>query len=221
MAHSKYLSTRETTNLARLSRIVLGPCTDVLRAILRKEIPISSLSKTVKTFLAKAPKQKTSLITKEQESLINTGNYSDFDTSLLYVLLRNITQIQPHINKWGKTPRQSDRSVSANIERIRLIRNDLGHISKISISDHTFNTKSQDISDIVRELDTYLSTSLMYHDSVVELKTCSMDNEQQFRYIKEMLNVDEKLLDLSGYCSSSFQSQQIVYIFFTILNDIV
>lgn len=198
MAHSKYLSTRETTNLARLSRIVLGPCTDVLRAILRKEIPISSLSKTVKTFLAKAPKQKTSLITKEQESLINTGNYSDFDISLLYVLLRNITQIQPHINKWGKTPRQSDRSVSANIERIRLIRNDLGHISKISISDHTFNTKWQDISDIVRELDTYLSTPLMYHDSVVELKTCSMDDEQQFRYIKELLNVDEKLLDLSA-----------------------
>lgn len=162
MAQSKYLSTQETTNLARLSRIVLGPCTDVLRAILGKEmIPLLSLSQTVKTFLAKAPKQKTTLITKEQESLINTGNYSDFDISLLYVLLRNITKIPPHIKKWGKTPKRCDRSVSANIERIRLIRNDLGHISKISISDHTFNTTWQDISDIVRELDTYLCTSLV------------------------------------------------------------
>lgn len=140
MAQSKYLSTQETTNLARLSRIVLGPCTDDLRAILGKEILLSSLSETVKTFLAKAPKQKTTLITKEQESLINTGNYSDFDISLLYVLLRNITKIPPHIKKWGKTPKRCDRSVSANIERLRLIRNDLGHISKISISDHTFNT---------------------------------------------------------------------------------
>lgn len=161
MAQSKYLSTRETTNLARLSRIVLGPCTDVLRAILGKEIPQSSLSQTVKTFLAKAPNKKTTLITKEQESLINTGNYSDFDISLLYVLLRNITKIPPHIKKWGKTPKRCDRSVSANIERIRLIRNDLGHISKISISDHTFNTTWQEISDIVRELDTYLCTSLV------------------------------------------------------------
>lgn len=82
IAQSKNLSTRETTNLARLSRIVLGPCTDVLRAILRKEIPLSSFSQKVKTFLDKAPKQ-------------------DFVISLLYVLLRNITQIQPHINKWG------------------------------------------------------------------------------------------------------------------------
>lgn len=204
MAQSKYLSTRETTNLARLSRIVLGPCTDVLRAILGKEIPLSSLSQTVKTFLAKAPKQKTTLITKEQESLINTGNYSDFDISLLYVLLRNITKIPPHIKKWGKTPKRCDRSVSANIERLRLIRNDLGHISKISISDHTFNTTWQEISDIVRELDTYLCTSLVYHDSVVELKTCSMDNDQQCRYIKELLDVNEKLMELSGYCICSF-----------------
>lgn len=216
MAQSKYLSTRETTILARLSRIVFGPCTDVLRAIVGKEIPPSSLSQKVKTFLAKAPKQKNTLITKEQESLINKGNYSNFDISLLYVLLRNITQIPPHINKWGNTPRQCDRSVSANIERIRLTRNDLGHISKIAISDHTFNTKWQEISDIVRELDTYLSTSLVHYDSVVELKTCSMDNEQQFRYIKELLDVNEKLLDLSGYCNCSFQTKQIF-----ILNDIV
>lgn len=94
--------------------------------------------------------------------------------------------------------------MSANIERIRLIRNDLGHISKISISDHTFNTTWQEISDIVRELDTYLCTSLVYHDSVVELKTCSMDNDQQCRYIKELLDVNEKLLELSGYCICSF-----------------
>lgn len=204
MAQSKYCSTRETTNLARLSRIILGPCTDGLRAILRKEIPQSTLPQKWKTYLAKTPKPKNTLITKEQESLINNGNYSDFDISLLYVLLRNITQIPPHINEWGNNPRQCDRSVSANIERIRLIRNDLGHISEISISEHTFNTRWQEISDIVKELDTYLCTSTVYHDSVVELKTCSMDNEQQFRYIKDLVDVNEKLLDLSGYCNCSF-----------------
>lgn len=204
MAQSKYCSTRETTNLARLSRIILGPCTDVLRAILRKEIPPSTLPQKVKTYLAKTPKPKNTLITKEQELLINNGNVSDFDISLLYFLLRNITQIPPHINEWGNNPRQCDRSVSANIERIRLIRNFLGHISEISISEDTFNTRWREISGIVKELDTYLGTSTVYHDSVVELKTCSMDNEQQFRYTKELVDVNEKLLDLSGYCNCSF-----------------
>lgn len=126
MAQSKYRSTRETTNLARLSRIIMGPCTDVLRAILMKEIPPSTLSQNVKTYLAKLPKQKNSLITQEQELIINKGNYSDFDISLLYVLLRNISQIPPHTKKWGNSPSQCDRSVSASIERIRLIRNTLG-----------------------------------------------------------------------------------------------
>lgn len=87
MANSKYASTRETTNLARVARIILGPCTDVLRAVLQKEISSSNLKQKVKTYLAKLPK---SPITKQQQRIIHRGNYSDFDITLLYFLLRHI-----------------------------------------------------------------------------------------------------------------------------------
>lgn len=50
MALSKYDSTRETTNLARVARIILGPCTDVLRAVLANEMLPAALSHNVKTF---------------------------------------------------------------------------------------------------------------------------------------------------------------------------
>lgn len=42
---SKYESTKETTNFARVARIILGPFTDVLRAVLAKEITPLNLIK--------------------------------------------------------------------------------------------------------------------------------------------------------------------------------
>lgn len=45
MSLSKYESTQETTNFARVARIILGPCTDVLRAVLAKEITPLNLIK--------------------------------------------------------------------------------------------------------------------------------------------------------------------------------
>lgn len=65
MAQSKYASTQETTNLARVARVILGPCTDILRAVLQNEITPSDLSNKVKTYLAKPPKGEKTPITKK------------------------------------------------------------------------------------------------------------------------------------------------------------
>lgn len=198
MANSKYASTRETTNFARVARIILGPCTDVLCAVLTKEICPSTLSQKVKTYLSMLPKGKQLPITKQQETIIRNGNYSDFDITLLYFLLRNISNIRPHTKQWGNEPNPSDRGVSANVERIRLIRNKYGHCPELSISDTDFHQKIQEISGIIQDLETYLGTSTVYQDAVIEIKTCCMDPEQESRYIKELLNLDKKIQDISG-----------------------
>lgn len=116
MANSKYASTRETTNLARVAHIILGPCTDVLCALLTKEICPSTLAQKVKTYLCVLPKRKQPQITKEQETIIHNGNYSDFDITLLYFLLRNISNIPSHTKQWGNEPIPSDRSVSQTLK---------------------------------------------------------------------------------------------------------
>lgn len=193
MAQSKYAyaSTRETTNLARMARIILGPCTDVLRAVLRKEINPSVLPQKVKKYHAKQ-----FLITKDQRKLIQKRNYSDFDITLLYILLRNISKIQPHCNQWGNFPSPTDTSMSANIERIRFIRNQYGHISKISMTDTDFITTWQQVHDIVQKMDMSLGTN--YQDAVIDIKICSMDPEQESRYIEQLLGVHKKLKTISG-----------------------
>lgn len=192
-----YASTQKTTNLARVARMILGPCTDVLRAVLTNEISPSALSQNVKTFIANHPKHKKCPINTEQEKLIHGKTYDDFDITLLYTVLRNICHIPEHKNGWGNVPLPTDRSVSANLERIRLIRNEYGHSSEFSLSDIEFKRKWQDILKIVQELEIYLSSSTVFQIAVIDISTCSMDPEQESKYIKQLLDLDKKIQHIS------------------------
>lgn len=177
MALSKYESTRETTNLARVGRIILGPCTDILLDILKKEISPSALSRKLKTFIGKTPKHKKCPISLQQAQLVYGGKYQDFDITLLYVLFRNVCSIPPHANQWGNDPSTGDRSLSANIERIRIIRNQFyGNPKKISLSDTVFKKTWNNIFQIIKELEGYLSNGTTYQDAVKEIKICSMQD---------------------------------------------
>lgn len=143
-------------------------------------------------------KEKKNLFTKDQLQLIHGENYSKFDITLLYSLLRNICPITPHVNGWGNDPCPADRSVSANIERIRLKRNEYGHSSKPYITEKEFKKTFQEISQITQELEHYLGTTSKYHDAVQEIETCTMDPEESEKYIEKLLNINEKLHDISG-----------------------
>lgn len=187
MALSKYDSTRETTNLARVARIILGPCTDVLRAVLTKEMVPAALSQNVKNFMANPQKHTKPSINTTQIQQIYSGNYSNFDISLLYFLLRNICSIPEHILKWGNTPSPTDRSVSANIERIRLIRNTYyAHTMDFALPDKEFICRWNELLSIVKELEAYIGRCTDYQDAVTELRSCPMDSEVDKKYIDRL-----------------------------------
>lgn len=158
----------ENWNFARIAQIITGPLTGILQAVLLKEISPSDLSTIVKVLSSKS-KSKRFLINKQQETFINSGDYSKFDIGLLYFLLRNVCAITPHTNRWGNNPSPADRSVSANIERIRQIRNHFAHTSEFSISDIDCYKKCKEIVDIVEQLEQYLGTSTVHRDKVQEI----------------------------------------------------
>lgn len=177
MMLSKHASARETTNFARLARIILGPCANVLRDILKKEIHPLILSHYVKN----KPKKK--------DQLTYSGDISGLDISLLYNLLRNKCSIPPHTNQWGNDPSPGDRSVSANIERIRFIRNKYyGHAINCSISDDEFQEVWKELYQVVKELESHLGTSRSHQDAIKVLKLCSMDPELEKKYKEELAN---------------------------------
>lgn len=184
MALSKYESIRETTNFARIARIILGPCADVLRDVLKKELLPSALSQNFKTFIANRPKKNP--INQKQQQLINIGTYSDFDITLLYFCLRNLCSIPGHIKKWGNDPSLMDRSLSANIERIRILRNDYGHATNFFLSDADFEQKWKNIFQIVKELEGHLGSDIFFQDALKELKTCIMDPDVEQTFIMKL-----------------------------------
>lgn len=187
-----------------MSRIILGPLTDVLRSVLANKISPSSLSTKVKEYLATFPKSKRFPISKHQETLISKEDYSEFDITLLYFLCRNVCAIPSHKNQWGNSPSPEDRSVSANIERIRLIRNKYGHTADFSVSDADFDMTYQEIFNIVQQLEKYLDTSTDYQDAVREIKTSSMDQDESTKYTQTLLDINKKLLNISGNVHRTF-----------------
>ncbi|XP_065924978.1 uncharacterized protein [Magallana gigas] len=185
MSFSKYKSNRGTTHFARIARALLGPCIDLLREVLAKEISPPGLEKKVKDYIRDNRK---TFISEKHRKLVHNKKYSDFDITLLYFLLRNICSIHPHKNKWGNDPEPTDRSVSANIERFRIFRNEwYGHATDFSLSDSDFERKWNHISQTVKELECYLGTGTKYQDTLILLKTCFMDPESIELYIDTLL----------------------------------
>lgn len=186
MSNSKYSTTRETTNLARIARIILGPCTDVLRAVLKNQISPTDLKTKVQSYIAT---KRTPFINTNQKQLVDGEDYSKFDITLLYFLLRNICTITPHSKQWGNSPLVSDRSVSANIERIRLTRNEYyGHYSSFSISKSDFEDKWKYLFQSVKELEKHIGTSKDYQEALRKLKYCCMDLDIQDNFIQQLQN---------------------------------
>ncbi|XP_062607980.1 E3 ubiquitin-protein ligase DZIP3-like [Saccostrea cucullata] len=187
MACSKYKSTKETTHAARLSRLLLDPCTYIFRDLLRSFIPEAQFPHILRNFVATL----IPIINKDQRNLLYPragqylGTYEDFDLSLLYILLRNISGIPPHKNGWGKQPDPTDRSLSANIDRTREIRNTYcGHVPRVTLPEQDFQRIWQDTTVIIRELEGSLTAGCTtYTDAAKLIKTDTMDPEQENKYL--------------------------------------
>ncbi|XP_055998778.1 uncharacterized protein LOC125653998 isoform X1 [Ostrea edulis] len=184
---SVYASTSETTNANRACRVVLGPCTDGLRDLLRHHVPPHTFPNVIKQNKLNLPR-----LTAVQRDLIlpkhggYSGIYDDMDISLLYILLRNITNISPHSKGWGNDPDPHDTSLSANVERIRLVRNRCVHSCDPSMSNKNFNSIWSTIRSTMVDLDAFLMNGNKYEKAVDFLRHESMDPKNDLYYEKEL-----------------------------------
>ena len=203
MISNVYAATKEMTNINRVSRLLMGPCTDQLRDLLRFYIPPTSFSAVINRLRVQLPH-----LTVPQRILIlpnsgmYIGNYEDMDITLLYILLRNVCGIQAHNNGWGNIPDSSDRSVSANIERLRLARNRCGH-STVGMSKIDFNLVWSEIRAAVVDLDKVLGINYEKEVDFVRIDTMDPKMDQQYRdqlldQIKETVNITNTIDSLKS-----------------------
>lgn len=223
MADSKYHSTWETTNFTRIARIIFGPCTDILRDVLMKEISPSELSYKV-TSHDLLHKFKNLQINKVQLHLVYSGNYSKFDIVLLYFLLRNVCSFPPYRNQWGKYPSPGDRSVSANIERIRIIRNEIVHNVSPKLSNSEFEHKWKDLFQIVQELEGYLGFSKKYQEFFLELKLSSINPDEGYLVSEEfddIASLENEVNKCKGILQRLFDFFSFCFIIIIILDELL
>ena len=152
-------STKETTNYARLCRLLV----DVGTFALRDCFDAMYTPRSLHTFLAAS---QTTLEPLKSGRIINLIQWeklfpvvpssvasTDFDITLLMILLRNICGLAPPVTGWDALPETTDFSREADIARVKYFRNTVyAHTEHASIDDATFDTHWKEIRDTLVRL---------------------------------------------------------------------
>lgn len=186
MALSKASADEDRTRFFRLSSIIIEVLTPMLQDLLQREIQARRIFNIVKKNTRDLRLAQIILIEKA-----HVNGYEEFDISLLYTLLRNYcSKIESPTNGWGKSnmPAQGEETEGDDIERIRIIRNNLtGHVSKLTISDNEFKKQWCIIYDICKRMQNRIpNTQFSYVQKLEETKERTTDSDMEQIYIEKM-----------------------------------
>ena len=198
-------STKETTNYARLCRLLVDVGSQALRdtfntihssANLQAVLTINkSALQSLRTKKILSPSQWGKLFPVIPASVSSR----DFDITLLMVLFRNICGLAAPATGWDALPAATDVSLEADIARIKYFRNTVyAHADHASVDDTTFSSHWKSIRDTLVRLG-----GVKYRAAIDHLETECMDPEAEEHYIellrqwkKDEDNVKNKLEEL-------------------------
>ena len=125
-------STDQTENYQRLSRLIVRAGTELLRALFDSFYPPSILADKLSESATMDMLRKALL--KPQRTVVYPasgpfGESRDFDMSLLSQLLKTLcqTKLPPLDSGWDRLPSPSNSTLTADIVRIKVYRNDIFH----------------------------------------------------------------------------------------------
>lgn len=193
-AAPSFHSTKETTNYARLCRLLVDVGSDVLRQTFEKKRPPGNLDTVLSSPPVHAVLQslKKKVLNPQQwgklyPAVRSSVSSINFDITLLMLLLRNICGLVPPPTGWNTLPTAADMSLEADIVRIKCHRNTVyGHASEASVDDATFNQYWQDIQGPLVRLG-----GAEYQSAIDDLKKECMDPDFEEHY-RELLRQWEK-----------------------------
>ena len=138
-------------NFTRICQLLVDKGGDALRQALHVVHPPSTLSTALNSHRPTLQRLRYSVINPSQWKLLYPASGSPdsktFDVTLLAILLRNICGLSSPVAGWSTIPPASDTSISADILRIKMFRNEVyGHIPSAQYDDMTFQKLWQEIS---------------------------------------------------------------------------
>ena len=181
-------STKETTNYARLCRLLVDIGTQALRDTLNSLHPPANLytvlaanKPTLQSLRAKRiinPTQWGKLF----PAIPNSVSTHSFDTTLLMILLRNLCGFTAPLTGWDAMPAVTDLSREADIARVKYFRNTVyGHAENASVDDVKFNDYWCDIRDTLVRLG-----GVSYKAAIDDLRNECMDPEVEDHYMEQL-----------------------------------
>ena len=206
-------SEEDRTRFFRLSLVIIDELKRILQDLVENEVPSAQIFQKVKqvNYLKKLRPEQIAVIKNA-----SSRGYQDFDVTLLYTLLRNVCQnITPPSQRWGVStmPSPNEVTVGDDIERIRLIRNNLfGHISEAAISETEFKDYWSIISDICTRMQALLNKD--YAKRLQAAKDCSIDSDTENKYleqIKTMAEEEKTIRDILQNMQSALTGKQSSY----------
>ena len=158
--------TQEHLNHARVCNALVTVCADGLRDILSSQIP-PGYPDVHQLLLARKPALTTmKQFRQEQLNVLfpdphgrYTATVDQFDITLLYALIRNVSAVPAPVTGWGKPPIENprDTSLGANVERIRICRNNVsGHSMDGRLEDQAFEDHWKCICLIMGDIENIL-----------------------------------------------------------------
>ena len=138
-------------NFNRICQLLIDKGSDALRRALHVKHPPSTLAAALHSHRSTLQKLRYNVISPSQWRLLYpaTGppDSNDFDISLLTILLRNICGLSSPATGWNAMPPKTDTSISADILKIKMFRNEVyGHTASAQYDDATFEKLWQEIS---------------------------------------------------------------------------
>ena len=187
---SSYPCTKETSNYAKLCRLLVEVGSDVLREIFDRVCPPENLH-TVLT----DPTNHAKLQTLRKKGVLSASQWMklypvikspvssrNFDCSLLLFLLRNIFGLTLPVSSWNNLPPGSDTSPQADITRIKFFRDRVfSHATNASVDDPTFSLNWKNIKD------TFLRIGGTSYEEVINDPTLYCMDADLEEYYQELL----------------------------------
>ena len=179
-------STKETTNYAKLCRLLVDIGTQALRDTLNSLHPPENLytvlaanKPTLQSLRARRiinPTQWGKLF----PAIPNSVSKHSFDTTLLMILLRNLCGFTAPLTGWDAMPAVTDLSREADITRVKYFRNTVyGHAENASVDDVKFNDYWCDWWDTLVRLG-----GVSYKAAIDDLRNECMDPEVEDHYME-------------------------------------
>lgn len=209
---STFTSTKETTNYARLCRLLVDVGTQVLRDKFDKmytgSLHIFLTSSSVDAALKSLLKKRV-LHSKQMAKLaLSTVSSADFDITLLVLLLRNVCGLSPPATTgWNNPPLPTDMTEEADIVRLRIHRNEVyAHTNVASVDDLTFSKYWVSIKEPLIRIG-----GPRYQSIIDGLETECMDPEKEQHYqklLKEWKENEECVMETLGSIKESLDATE-------------